>query len=109
MEDNYPEVTHLAAVARHHAENYVANLTPYGKYTPRKPGERRVARPLSGATITGHITTVTEVFTLLADDAGLVSNPFANIPKPSLQSETRQPFTLEPSDVSSTTPRSQIG
>ena len=93
MEDNYPEVTHLAAVARHHAENYVANLTLYGKYTPRKPGERRVARPLSGATITDHITTVTEVFTLLADDAGLVSNPFANIPKPSLQSETRQPFT----------------
>ena len=93
MEDNYPEVTHLAAVARHHAENYVANLTLYGKYTPRKPGERQVAHPLSGATITDHITTVTEVFTLLADDAGLVSNPFANIPKPSLQAETRQPFT----------------
>ena len=95
MEDVYPEVTHLAAVARHHAENYVANLTLYGKYTPRKPGQRRAARPLSGATITDHITTVTEVFSLLADDAGLVSNPFANIPKPSLQTETRQPFTLE--------------
>ena len=95
MEDNYPEVTHLAAVARHHAEKYVASLTAYGKYTPRKPGERRVASPLSGATITDHITTVSEVFTLLADDAGLVSNPFANIPKPSLQTETRQPFTLD--------------
>ena len=95
MEDNYPEVTHLAAVARHHAENYVASLTTYGKYTIRMPGKRREAHPLSGATITDHITTITEVFTLLADDAGLVGNPFANIPKPSLQTETRQPFTLE--------------
>ena len=95
MEDNFPEVTHLAAVARYHAENYVASLTLYGKYTPRKPGKRRVARPLSGATITDHITTVTEVFSLLAEDAGIVGNPFANIPKPSLQTETRQPFTFE--------------
>ena len=95
MEDVYPEVTHLAAVSRHHAENFVANLSLYGKYTPRKPGKRREAHPLSGATITDHITTITEVFSLLADDAGLVGNPFANIPKPSLQTETRQPFTLE--------------
>ena len=95
MEDNYPEVAHLAAVARHHAENYVASLTTYGKYVVRKAGERRVARPLSGATITDHITTVTEVFSLLAEDAGIVGNPFANIPKPSLQAETRQPFTFD--------------
>ena len=95
MEDNYPDVTHLASVTRHHAEFYVASLTTYGKYTPRKPGKRRVAHPLSGATITDHITTVTEVFSLLADDAGIVSNPFANIPKPSLQTETRQPFTFD--------------
>ena len=95
MEDNYPEVTHLAAVARHHAENFVADLSLYGKYTPRKPGTHREAHPLSGATITDHITTITEIFTLLAEDAGIVGNPFANIPKPSLQTETRQPFTLE--------------
>ena len=93
MEDNYPEVTHLAAVARHHAENYVASLTTYGKYTIRKPGERREAHPLAGATVKDYLTTITEVFTLLADDAGIVSNPFANIPKPSLQTENRQPFT----------------
>ena len=95
MEDVYPEVTHLAAVSRHHAENFVANLSLYGKYTPRKPGKRREAHPLSGATITDHITTITEIFTLLAEDAGIVGNPFVNIPKPSLQTETRQPFTLE--------------
>lgn len=93
MEDNYPEVTHLAAVARHHAENYVASLTTYGKYTIRKPGERREAHPLAGATIKDYLTTITEVFTLLAEDAGLVNNPFTNIPKPSLQTENRQPFT----------------
>ena len=95
MADNYPEVTHLAAVGRHHAENYIANLTTYGKYTPRKPGCRRVARPLSGATITDHITTIAEVFTLLADEAGIVSNPFERIPKPAFQTENRQPFTTE--------------
>ena len=95
MEDNYPEVTHLAAVARHHAENYVASLTTYGKYIVRKAGERRIAHPLAGATIKDYLTTITEVFTLLADDAAIISNPFANIPKPSLQTETRQPFTPE--------------
>ena len=95
MEDNYPEVTHLAGVARHHAENYVASLTTYGKYVVRTAGERRVAHPLSGATIKDYLTTITEVFTLLADDAGIVSNPFASIPKPSLLTENRQPFTLE--------------
>lgn len=95
MEDNYSEVTHIAAVARHHAENYVASLTTYGKYVVRKAGERRVAHPLSGATIKDYLTTITEVFTLLADDAGIVSNPFASIPKPSLLTENRQPFSLE--------------
>ena len=95
MEDTYPEITHLAAVARHHAENYVASLTTYGKYVVRKAGERRAAHPLSGATIKDYLTTITEVFTLLADEAGIMSNPFANIPKPSLLTETRQPFTFD--------------
>ena len=54
-----------------------------------------MAKPLSGATVTDHITTVAEVFTLLADDAGILSNPFADIPKPALQAENRQPFTAE--------------
>ena len=95
MEDNYPEVTHLASVARHHAENYVASLTTFGKYTIRKPGERREAHPLAGATVKDYLTTITEVFTLLADEAGIMSNPFANIPRPSLQTENRQPFTQD--------------
>ena len=73
----------------------MASLVTYGKFTIRKPGERRIARPLSGATITDYLTTITEVFSLLADDAGILSNPFANIPKPSFQTETRQPFTTE--------------
>ena len=95
MEDTYPEVTHLAAVSRHHAENYVASLVTFGKFEPRQAGQRRIAKPLSGATLTDYITTITEVFTLLADDAGLLSNPFSGIPKPSLRTETRLPFTLE--------------
>lgn len=95
MEDNYPDVTHLAAVAHHHAENYVASLTTYGKYVVRKAGESRVANHLSGATIKDYLTTITEVFTLLADDAGIMSNPFASIPKPSLLTENRQPFTFD--------------
>ena len=95
MSDTYPEITHLAAVSRHHAENYVASLITYGKFTVRKAGQRRVAKPLSGATVTDHITTVAEVFSLLADDAGILSNPFADIPKPAFQSENRQPFTTE--------------
>ena len=95
MEDTYPEVTHLAAVSRHHAENYVASLVTFGKFEPRQAGQRRIAKPLSGATLADYITTITEVFTLLADDAGLLSNPFSGIPKPSLRTETRLPFTLE--------------
>ena len=33
MSDTYPEITHLAAVSRHHAENYVESLITYGKFT----------------------------------------------------------------------------
>ena len=36
---------------------------------------------------------VSEVFSLLADDAGIVVNPFAQIPKPTMDKEPRQPFT----------------
>ena len=95
MEDTYPDVVHLAAVGRHHAENYTASLITHGRFTIRKPGERRIARPLSGATVTDYLTTITEVFTLLADDAGILSNPFTNIPRPSFQTENRLPFTTE--------------
>ena len=95
MADTYPDVKHLAAVSRHHAENYVASLVTFGKFEPRQAGRRRIAKPLSGATISDYITTITEVFELLADDAGILSNPFAGIPKPALQTENRKPFTPE--------------
>lgn len=95
MTDTYPEATHLAAVSRHHAENYVASLIMFGKFEPRRAGHRRNAKPLSGATVTDYMTTITEVFALLSDDAGLLANPFSGIPKPSLHTENRLPFTTE--------------
>ena len=95
MNDNSPEVDNLAAVGRHHAESYAASLRTYGRYEKCLSGLHRKGKPLSGATVTDYLTTITEVFTLLADDAGLISNPFAQIPKPSLNTETRQPFTEE--------------
>jgi len=95
MSDNYLEVTHLALVERHHAESYAANLRTYGRYEKRKPGMRRSEKPPSGATVTDYLTTITEVFALLGDEAGLITNPFAQIPKPSLNTETRVPFTEE--------------
>ena len=78
MADTYPDVTHLAAVSRHHAENYVASLVTFGKFRPRQAGRRRIANPLSGATISDYITTITEVFELLAEDAGLYRFVCAN-------------------------------
>ncbi|MBE6377147.1 MAG: hypothetical protein E7050_11915 [Lentisphaerae bacterium] len=36
---------------------------------------------------------VSEVFSLLADDAGIVVNSFAQIPKTTMDKEPRQPFT----------------
>ena len=93
MTHQFPEIDHLAAVTKMHAENYTHNLLYYGKFEQRKPGCKRERKPLSSATVTDYLTTVSEVFSLLADDAGIVVNPFAQIPKPTMDKEPRQPFT----------------
>ena len=93
MAHNFPAVDHLAAVTKTHAENYTHNLLYYGKFEQRKPGCKRERKPLSSATVTDYLTSISEVFALLADDAGIVVNPFAQIPKPTMDKEPRQPFT----------------
>lgn len=93
MAHNFPAVDHLAAVTKTHAENYTYSLLHYGKFEQRKPGCKRERKPLSSATVTDYLTSISEVFALLADDAGIVVNPFAQIPKPTMDKEPRQPFT----------------
>ena len=93
MAHNFPAVDHLAAVTKTHAENYTYSLLHYGKFEQRKPGCKRERKPLSSATVTDYLTSISEVFALLADDAGIVVNPFARIPKPTMDKEPRQPFT----------------
>ena len=93
MAHNFPAVDHLAAVTKTHAENYTYSLLHYGKFEQRKPGCKRERKPLSSATVTDYLTSISEVFALLADDAGIVGNPFARIPKPTMDKEPRQPFT----------------
>ena len=93
MAHNFPAVDHLAAVTKTHAENYTYSILHYGKFEQRKPGCKRERKPLSSATVTDYLTSISEVFALLADDAGIVVNPFARIPKPTMDKEPRQPFT----------------
>jgi integrase len=93
MKHEFPTVDHLAAVTKMHAENYTYSLLYYGKFEQSKVGCKRERKPLSNTTVTDYLTTISEVFSLLADDAGIVVNPFAQIPKPTMDKEPRQPFT----------------
>ena len=102
MAATYPEITRLSQVTRKHAEDYISFLRTKGRYNTRivyTRGSKEIVSnsdgPLANATLIDYQTTLTEVFTLLHEDAGIIDNPFAGIPKPPRNSETREAFTEE--------------
>lgn len=106
MHGEHPDVDNLADVTDVHAQEYIAILQKTGRYDKnvsysRGAGKtsrtisRRTIGALSARTVRLHQTVCTEVFTLLAKDAGIQENPFAGIRMMKSDTETREAFTQE--------------
>ena len=110
MHTEYPNILNLADVEKKHAEEYIALLRESGKYDKavsysrsgkgKRAGqtiayETKGAESLSPRTVNFYQVTCAEVFNLLKEDAGLQSNPFADILKMDVTDETREAFSPE--------------
>ena len=101
--DTYPDIKALDQVQKFHAEAYINQLRTKGRHRKTisyKVGERTMQydvndTQLSARTLTLYQQTMAEVFSLLQHDAGITQNPFASIPKPSGDAETREAFSEE--------------
>ena len=100
MESKHPDISDLASVRQQHAEAYIAHLRSKGRFDKQitfkaksKTAEYQAKANLSPKTCNAYQMTLSEVFSRLFHDAGLIANPFDEIEKPDKQSETREAFT----------------
>ena len=99
MSEKYPNVKDLASVQKKHAEEYIGWISEYGRFQKNvcyvrngKQISRQTGSGLSARTVNLYLTTAKEVFRLLAQDAGLVDNPF-DITTIGKSEETREAFS----------------
>ncbi len=101
-----PEMRQVNDVTAEMAQAYISHLRRYGRFERQinyQRGSRRRRsveyqnrnRALSPRTVNGFHKACQHIFGELADIAGLTENPFQKIPKLSLQTEHREPFTPE--------------
>ena len=107
MHGEHPEIENLIDVTEAHAQEYIALLQKTGRYDKaitysRGAGKsfRRITRiknegPLSARSLQMYQMVCAEVFSLLAKDAGLQENPFANVPRAKPDAEVREAFSPE--------------
>lgn len=107
MRGEHPDVENLIDVTDAHAQEYIALLQKSGRYEKtvsysRGTGEnvrtvtmQKSEGALSARTLHLYQMVCTEVFNLLAKDAGLQANPFASIRRAKPDAETREAFTPE--------------
>lgn len=91
MAAKYPAVVDLAEVTKAHAEAYIAHIQTKGRFMPKNTKNNK----LSNTTLRKYHQAISEVFTVLAEDAGIERSPFASIAKPSKQENSREIFTLQ--------------
>ena len=104
IQTNYPEIEKLSDVQPRHAEAYIQHLRLYGRFnkvisytgkTVTKERTYHLQDSLSAKTINTYQQVLTEVFQLLARDAGIVENPFVSIPMLKKEAESREAFSEE--------------
>lgn len=102
LQGRNPDITNLKDVRKRHAEEYIALLQTKGRYNQKveysqknKPCEYKRDHNLSPRTVKVFYTSIKEIFTLLAKDAGLSENPFDGISLEKVESYSREAFTPE--------------
>lgn len=101
MKERYPNIEQLSAVLKKHAEEYIALIRLSGRYKKEFSYQRNgktltgvSSKGISNRTANFYLTSCKEVFSLLASDAGLITNPF-DIVKLDCEEEERQAFSEE--------------
>ena len=100
MVERYPDILTLANVTRKHADEYISLLRTSGAFTKEiafsRNGKTSVYTPrngqLSPRTINARHKAIKAVFSRLADNAGLLSNPF-DVPTLDNAAASRDAFT----------------
>ena len=104
LSEHYPEIQKLSEVRPFHAEAYIQYIRQNGRFNKTvtycgsvitKERSYQLKSELSPQTINTYQRVLTEVFQLLARDAGIVENPFASIPRLKKEAETREAFSEE--------------
>ncbi len=104
LSEHYPEIQKLSEVHPFHAETYIQYIRQNGRFNKTvtycgsvitKERSYQLKSELSPQTINTYQRVLTEVFQLLARDAGIVENPFASIPRLKKEAETREAFSEE--------------
>ena len=102
MNERYSEILKLSEVRPFHAEAYIQYIRQNGRFNKTvtysgsvitKESSYQLKSELSPQTINTYQRVMTEVFHLLARDAGIVENPFALIPRLKKDAETREAFS----------------
>ena len=105
MQKSYHDIKYLSQVRKSHAESYIHHIRTEGRFDKtvvfknhlKKDGNQskyeRKERKLSPSTINSYQKSISEVFNILADDAGIFENPFAKIPLLQEEGESREAFT----------------
>lgn len=100
MQVGYPEIKKLSSVQQLHAEAYINNLRNKGRFSGEITFSRKgrdfaykAVEKLSPRTCNVYQQTISEVFSKLASDAGILQNPFVNIEKQDNEYESREAFT----------------
>jgi len=102
LKDRYPDLQKLSEVRPLHAETYIQYLRQNGRFNKTvtyrgsvitQERSYQLKSELSPKTINTYQQVLTEVFQLLARDAGIIENPFASIPMLKKESESREAFS----------------
>ncbi len=101
MKARYPDVTTLPNVKHNQAEAYIQYLRQNGRFEKSISYTRGGSSDITGftnsnlsvKTINTYQQTLSEVFRLLARDAGMIDNPFTDIPKLTPKTTKREAFT----------------
>ena len=104
LNERYPDLQKLSEVRPLHAEAYIQYLRQNGRFNKTvtyrgsvvtQERSYQLKSELSPQTINTYQQALTEVFQLLARDAGIAENPFSSIPRLKKDAETREAFSEE--------------
>ena len=99
LKEKHPECVNLRDVKPEMAQEYISLLKTTGRYRKNVSyndiSYKNKITQLSPGTISEYITQIKQIFTFLADAAGILEDPFRNIAKPINKKIKREVFDIQ--------------